>query len=943
MLKNIFKYIFGEGGGLRKADLDIARYKFSSYLPYVAFTNPNEDSIKDNDLTVGYYLKNNNFAYIFKCHPLIVAGEKSFSTIASMLKEPLPEESIIQFSLYADNYLDDIVDYYVHARNDANIIFKEQYKTFGDFVKKGTGGSSNLSGTPFRNFTLYVSISIPIQNDLIKNPDKYRSEVEKYISTISNIFETLKSMGLTPRIVKPSELITDLYRILNPTLEKQKRLIWNPGIPIWKQIIFADTEIDVEKDALRFNDTYVMCLTPKTIPPKIDIDTFNNMYGFFGVGNDSMSDDLKQIQSPFIFTTTYYLKNIRGILEAKAQQVLAQQAAGSLAPSIQRRQEEFLWMLDTLEKGEKFLKVIPQLVIFGKNKDAMYEKVNRVRTMWTELGVESQMERNYLIKPLVVASLPAGMYKEIITQLDRDFIINSNNACFLAPIQGGFAGFGKVPAMTFFDRRGQIALCDFSQGGPNKNFYITGGSGNGKSFLGNTIVNAYLSIGSKVRIIDVGFSYKKACQVFDGQFITIQDGIIINFFEKALEFFFEDEDVTLYNKDFNPVTKKEGNSRVDIDINNFILDNNYVMYYNVLGTEYYVSMSDILVKKEFDPSTLIMLVNIIATMCISRTSDTLEEIDLVLIEKAIVESLLKYETATTIDDIYQYLLNIQDHIDNVPDLYSYKKEEMVKRAFHLANSLYKFTSEGIYGKYFNGKSTVSFDNPLVVVELDGVVEDLRKVIVLAFAAMIEQEVYSGDRKTFTLVILDEAWQTLSDNPYAGKFVEGLYRKARKYNCGVGIITQSLADLDLEQGKLKYLGQVIKSQSSFAFHLQDKEFEYARKRGILDVDDYVYNVFIRKMPLRSLPKYSEIFANTPDGSSVIRLIADPFTYFINTSDPNDNTFLEYHAKDALERGLATTKEEAFVYAVKYAVNLVNELGGMSEFKHYLSNKFARNIK
>lgn len=950
-MKSLFDKIFGKNGGLRKKEIYVDRNPFSVFLPYKAFSKE-EKNTKDNDVNAGYVMQNNNFCWIWKCEPLIIASEKNFLSIASVLKEPFPEGTILQFSLYGSPYLEDYFDYFTHEReksvSEFKNIFVQQAISISEFFRKASKqGLNNLSFNTIKNFILYVSLNVPITADFAKEPERYLKEVDFYSMRISNVYETLRNIGVRPSVLKPSELITDLYRILNPDLEHHKNIKWNQNIPINKQIIYADTPIEMQSDYLKFGSNYVKILSPKNLPPEIEIDTVNNMYGFSGVSGDSMGDDLKQIHCPFIFTTVYYYKNLRYLLEAKAQQVLIQQAAGTLAPSIMRRQQEMLWMLDSLEKGEKFIKTISYLTLLWHDKEQIEQKINTARTMWTELGIEGQVERDILLRPMFVGALPGGFYKETINKLDRDFILNTGTAPFFAPIQGGLKGFGKKPAWFMVDRRGQLALCDFSLGGPNKNFFVTGGSGNGKSFFGNTLVTSYLALGSKVRIIDVGQSYKKICDALDGQFICITDDIVINFFENAVEYKLTNgHEIQFYDTELNPVNvPMEDKKDVDVDFNSMqekIINNEIHSFVKLITSNgyYYAKLDEILVEDKVDPATIMMLCNIIGSMATSRTGKELNEIEMVIIEQAVMSTLNEKKGDATIDDIYEFLLSIEKRHDITDAMISFKKEEVITKAYNLAQSIEKYTTRGVYGKYFNGKSTVSFKSPLVVVELDGVVEDLRKVIVLAFATVIEQEVYLGDRKTFTVILLDEAWQTLSDNPFAGKFVEGLYRKARKYNCGVGIITQSLIDLDPKLGKLKYLGTVIKTQSSFGFHLQDKEFQYAKDNNILDVDDYTYEILVKKMPTKSLPRYSEIFINTYEGKGVLRMVADPFSYFLNTSDPDDMLFLNYYTEHYIEKGF--DKKDAFLHAIETAVKMVDELGGMPEFRNYLNNTFKSKI-
>jgi conjugal transfer ATP-binding protein TraC len=433
-----------------------------------------------------------------------------------------------------------------------------------------------------------------------------------------------------------------------------------------------------------------------------------------------------------------------------------------------------------------------------------------------------------------------------------------------------------------------------------------------------------MSIGAKFRIITVCDSYRKACYMTDGQYIEHDEsGMVLNFFEAAGVV----KGTLIQSLSHNGVTYpartkveilEQGVSEIKILVND--TDVLYVRSENV--GSYCI---------ELDGDTLIMLTGILASMVTSRAGAELNEDELTIIENAVSYMFSVKGRETMIDDIHDYLMNISEYHAQ-DDRSKYHRDT----AYRLALRLGKYCSGGQYGHFFNGKSTVRFKSDLVVADLTKTPVDLRKVIVLAFANIIEQEIYKGDRKTPQFVVLDESWQTLSENPYAARFVEGLYRKARKYNASVIIITQSLHDLSPE-GKLSYLGNVIQTQSDFAFNLYDKTFNFAYENKILDISEFEMQMLIDKIPKNSLPKYSEIYLQTPYGNTVVRFIVDETGYFMNTSDPVDYLYIKKIADRYLAEGMS--RQEAMRLAVRDCVSLAKELGGVGEFKKYLAAKGA----
>nr|WP_282448543.1 hypothetical protein [Marinobacter goseongensis] len=64
---------------------------------------------------------------------------------------------------------------------------------------------------------------------------------------------------------------------------------------------------------------------------------------------------------------------------------------------------------------------------------------------------------------------------------------------------------------------------DLFDSASNYNAVIAAASGAGKSFVTNEIICSYLATGERVWVIDVGYSYKKLCDVLGGVFIEFSE------------------------------------------------------------------------------------------------------------------------------------------------------------------------------------------------------------------------------------------------------------------------------------------------------------------------------------------------------------------------------------------------------------------------------------
>lgn len=915
MLSCIKEFFQGIHGGLEKMDIDLTRQKFSDLLPWVSY----------DEETKHYFLKDGSVGWIWECNPVLFAGDSIFDTISSLLRSQMPHHTVFQFMLYADSYINEIVYAYKDLRDTAKEdLYKEVTENYTNFLNDGLKGMWQLSGTPLRNFRLFISIKVPVKSD-VSNIKSYLAEIQKYSDVISNVAEGFKS--LNPKPLKPDMLITSMYRLCNPELNPDRYQNHVDEMPICKQIIFADTEIEKQKYSIRFGNKFFGVITPKKLPRNIDNMFANDLAGFITRGATAIENDINQIQCPYVFTVNIITdSNLRSKLGAKAlhNSTTARGAAkegnmDSMMVSTGNRREENMWVANQYEEGNTFLHIIPQLMLICDSEEDLTAKLNRTKAFWNTCGVETQSELEYMLHVLFVSALPCGLYSKVINEMERNFIVDTNAAALSAPIQAAFKGVGE-PVLLYIDRRGQPVTLDIFNTGKNKNFYVTGGTGAGKSFFMNDFTNSYRSIDSRFRIITVCDSYRKTCYLSDGQYIEHEEeGMIINFFSEA-------------GTMFGMLTEGVGYGDIMLAPGSIVevaeISESFCKIVVKVGEH-----EEVLVippqqfrnlHYELDGDTLNMLTGIIASMASSRTGEMLGEDEVVILETAIRAVYARKNRDTNIDDLLDYLNSMNSNTD-------LRAQFHVQTAYKLMLRLEKYSSKGTYGKYFNGKSTISMKKDMVVVDLTKTPEDLRKVFVLAFANIIEQEIYKGDRKKQQFVVLDESWQTLSENPYAKRFVEGLYRKARKYNASVGIITQSLDDLH-EKGKLGLLGDVITSQSDFSFALYDENFRKAKDLGVLKVTDFEFINLIEKIPKDALPRYSEIFVRTPHGNTIVRLIVDEYKYFLNTSDPKDYLFIREQVEKFINKGFS--KKEAMRDAVKYCAELAKQLGGIGAFKKYL---------
>ena len=790
---------FGARGGLGVSDwLEMsARDQFSGYLPWVAY-DPDEKKYLFQDNTVGF---------MWECSPLFFAGESTTKTLEGLFRQGTPEKTIMQFVLAAEPNVSPALTSHVGTKKRPTPLVRRMAKNLCQFYDAGKTGMNALGGMPLRNFRLFFCVKFP-------EADAARLNLK---DLHVNFHELLKGARMHPAPLDPRVLLDFMRRLMNDE-QSSNNFHWDPNKPLRKQAIFGGTEIDVDTDSIKVGKKVFKCCTPQNFPPEVFAFQTNQLFG----GVMGMTSDAEQIRTPFIYSLNILMRDQKKALHTKCNFILGQQGVGSFAPSLMRKKKEYMWAVDEIEKGTRFIRVIPTLWVYGEDEEQVTGALARARQMWESQGYVMQVDKGILC-PMFISSLPGGLYdiKGSVSQLDRDFVAPVDAIAQILPVQGDFSGFGE-PVVPLIGRKGQLFGIDMWAHNSH-NALVCATTGGGKSFLLNFILNNYYGVGAKIRVVDIGGSYKKMTKLHGARFL-----------------------------DFAP-----GN---DICLNPF------------------TNISDNPEEPEDTEGDLMAIPGVVAQMCYSTGEGSPSTTDMTLIEYAVRWAFNKHGRAAGTDEVREYLANFRQY---APDGSGGREAE--ERAMMLAFNMAKFCTGGAYGRFFNGPSNFNIQNDeFVVLELEHLEQHkpLFKVVTLQVINAVTQDLYLGDRTQKKLIVFDEAWKFLGESGAIKSVVEEGYRRARKYNGSFTIITQSILDI-LQFGSV---GKVIKNNSAFKFFLQSGDFEQALNEKLIDYSPFVMDIL--KSMASNPPKYSEVFIDSPFGVGIGRLAVDPFNYYTSTSSAEE---------------------------------------------------------
>lgn len=801
----MLKTLFGSEGGCSKREIRklSERESFSNYLPWLFYHDEK-----------GCFLNaDNSLGYLWQCQPMTYLGEPGVQQLEAILNAPFPKGTVLQVILFADPYVDRFIHNYQNNKVRQDALAQKNVDATTVFLKEGTKGLEKLYGVPVRDFKLWIAL---------------KSEKDISQDEIALLEESLKAAGLCPARAN-AEILTHWMRRLFSELGEGTATNLDAHIPIRKQIIKAEHPVCFTKEHAKVGARYARCITPKANPETISALRANKLVG----GLWGLEDDTNQITCPFMLTLNVVFDDLASGIHQKANLTMAQKATGSFAKQIKKRLAEFDWALDKLEK-ERFVRIMPSLWLFEKDEVALRQSTSRAKRLWENQHFVMQ-EEVHLNKVMLIASLPFGLYthENNLKIMDRDFVVPASTAARFLPVQADFRGTPN-PVLPLIGRKGQVIGLDlFDKSSNNHNFLVVAQSGSGKSFSLNYLCSNYYAAGELIRIIDIGYSYKKLAQTCRGRFLD-----------------FGAEKITI--NPFDTLAKDTEDSARD----------------------------------------RVAAVNVIAEMAYASSGANLSETEWSLIKEAVIWTFEQGNKEDGIDSVANFLSHYQDYADADTCL-----PETVKMAKTLAFNLKDFKTGGIYGRFFNGKSTFQIQNDdFVVLELEELrsYRELFRVIVMQVMNAVTQDLYLSDRSQRRFILFEEAAQFLNqqankENSRLSSIIDEGYRRARKYQGAFGVVLQSLQDLKLFGG----VGEVIRANSAYKFYLQNA--------GLDDVwaEGSAFKKRLASSVKNNKPRYSELLIESPQGLGVSRLVVDPWTYWTYTSEGK-----EVHQFNALvEAGLS----------------------------------------
>lgn len=333
----------------------------------------------------------------------------------------------------------------------------------------------------------------------------------------------------------------------------------------------------------------------------------------------------------------------------------------------------------------------------------------------------------------------------------------------------------------------------------NRNKFVLGPSGSGKSFLMNTMLHQYLLNKSDIVMVDVGHSYKGLSDYFNGRYITYsaESPITMNpFYIRQEEYNIEKVDFLvnlcflLWKKPNDEVTKTETDILREVIMSYYA---NYFAGQRDFNEEVIAQIREKMVNDwkneevhDEDCDTLEKL-----HLKIDRFIDEQRARFFIENDKVVVESL-------SFNSFYEF---IGDRIPLICQesklMYENEKGQYNSLSFDYRNFMYvlkKFYKGGVFDTVLNSEMDKTlFDEQFVVFEIDSIQnnETLFPIITLVIMDVFIQKMRNkGNRK---VIIIEEAWKALA-SPLMANYIKYLFKTVRKFFGEAIVVTQELDDI-----------------------------------------------------------------------------------------------------------------------------------------------------
>ena len=348
---------------------------------------------------------------------------------------------------------------------------------------------------------------------------RLRQEMVLNERTAHDLEAGLNALGLSPKRMQSEEILNQLYQQWNPSRNIDLGYV-NPD-HLRSSMLFTDVGID--NHGFNMGDYHYRVISMKLLP--------DQTYA-------AMANKLRELSFDTRLFLTVHVPNQQSELEALQTQrriafsMVAGKKSGvtDLESTAKFRDLETL-LEEMVAQGEKVFHMSLQILVRSKSTEDLESKVSETLGKIRDLaGAEAMEETLAAFDIFSEVAIPNSRCKERIKRM------KTSNLCDMLPVFGPWPGHNEAKILLRSRLGSLVSFNPFTSELTNSNQIVSGGSGSGKSFMTNILLMQMLKENPKVFIVDIGGSYKKICENFDGQYVQlgVDTDLSINPFDLAV-------------------------------------------------------------------------------------------------------------------------------------------------------------------------------------------------------------------------------------------------------------------------------------------------------------------------------------------------------------------------------------------------------------------------
>ena len=741
----------------------------------------------------------------------------------------LPTYTIVhkQDIFYDSECLDEPISKSFLSVSSSNHFKNRTFLNHKSYVFITLSTKENLKTTSF--------LSILCRNKIIPNDMLDKSRWEDFNDKVSQFISILAENGIGVSRSSKKAILGDLSK----TGAIEQYLTFEFGE---KKSVMMD--IYMEDNDFKVGDNYLSCFSVgnlEELPSNVHNYLMDPTYSHNGIFFPMSFTSVLAWGIPFshIYNQYFFLDDAKQILadvekSGKQQQSLS---AVSRENSINREfNEQFL--NEAVSEGLRPIRAAMNVLIWDKNYNNLVKKNSLVAAKLSELDI--CVSQTSVITPQIYwAGIPGG---ESQYPSEMTFLTFLEPAlCFIHP-----ETCAKPSEINF-----GIKLCDRLNAIPlkvdisdipmkkawinNRNKFILGPSGSGKSFFTNHLVRQYYEQGAHIVIVDVGDSYMGLCKMINEE-TGGNDGIYYTYTEEN-------------PISFNPFYVRDG-------------------VYSIEKKEQLTSLVFCLWKSE------------------SENITKAEETHISTAVNDFIELIILNKTEPSFNSFYNFLKN-----DFKKKLLAAKVEREHFDIENLLQVLRPYSEGGMYDYLLNAKENIDLlEKRFIVFEIDNIKDHKTLFPIVTLILMdtfISKMRHPSLGQTRKMILIEEAWKAISKAGTA-EFIKYLFKTVRKHFGEAIVVTQEIDDIiGNEVVKNSILGnadcKILLDQRKYANTFDD----VAHVLGLTEKDVALALSLNQDLNFKNRNPYKEVFITfNGNNSRVYALEVSKEEYLVYTTEKTE---------------------------------------------------------